>query len=257
MVELNYGFYFWLFGAVIFAQLAYDFLCMIGENFGSFLDFTKTYKDLGFKYLSFVFRRGKHIRFPKDFPSDLREACLGKNSYYLENEDDLKKGNEARRQAKSLVRAVLTNDELINEYLKGQYFTYEDFLSLKETIGLADVQEQRNIIAYLKGKLKYMNAAETIHEIIVAEMTNRDLDIPVGKRQAALYYALSMEGCVDNWTQKEFVDFIKMLSMVNPEVKGVNSPTMSHHLNSVAVKQDSKYIRAKIKKVIAPYIAES
>jgi hypothetical protein len=32
---------------------------------------------------------------------------------------------------------------------------------------------------------------------------------------------------------------------------------MSHHLNSVAVKQDSKYIRAKIKKVIAPYIAES
>ena len=128
---------------------------------------------------------------------------------------------------------------------------------MKETIGLADVQEQRNIIAYLKGKLKYVNAAETIHEIIVAEMTNRDLEIPVGKRQAALYYALSMEGCVDNWTQKEFVDFIKMLSMVNPEVKGVNSPTMSHHLNCVAVKLDSKYIRAKIKKVIAPYIEES
>ena len=47
MVELNYGFYFWLFLAVILAQLAYDFLCMIGETFGSFLDFTKTYKDQG------------------------------------------------------------------------------------------------------------------------------------------------------------------------------------------------------------------
>ena len=256
MVELNYGFYFWLFLAVILAQLAYDFLCMIGENFGSFLDFTKTYKDQGFNYMSFVFRRGKHIRFPKDFPSDLRDACLGRNSYYLENEDDLKKGHEARRQAKSLVRAVLTNDDLIKEYLMGQYFTYEDFLSLKETIGLTDVQGSNNVLKYLRGKLKYVNTAESILEIIVTEMTNRESDLPAGKRQAALYYALSMEGCVDSWTQKEFVDFIKMLSMVNPEVKGVNSPTMSHHLNSDEVKQDSKQIRSQIKNAIAPYTAE-
>ena len=257
MVELNYGFYFWLFGAVILAQLAYDFLCMIGENFGSFEDFTKTYKDLGYKNLSFVFRRGKHIRFPKDFPSDLRDACLGKNSYYLENEDDLRKGNEARRQAKSLVRAVLTNDELINEYFKGQYFTYEDYLNLKETIAIADAKEQRNVLTYLRGKLKYVNTAEAILEIIITEMTNRDSDLPAGKRQAALYYALSMENCVDNWMQKEFVDFIKMLSMVNSDVKGVNSPTMSYHLNSDEVRQDSKYIRSQIKEIIAPYIAKS
>ena len=151
----------------------------------------------------------------------------------------------------------MTNDELINEYFKGQYFTYEDYLNLKETIAIADAKEQRNVLTYLRGKLKYGNTAEAILEIIITEMTNRDSDLPAGKRQTALYYALSMENCIVNWTQKEFVDFIRMLSMVNPEVKGVNGPTMSHHLNSDEVRQDSKYIRSQIKEIIAPYIAKS
>lgn len=45
-MELPFGFYTYMFFTVIVAHLVYDFLTMIGENFGSFLDFTKTYKDL-------------------------------------------------------------------------------------------------------------------------------------------------------------------------------------------------------------------
>ena len=259
MVELNYGFYFWLFGAVILAQLAYDFLCMIGENFGSFLDFTKTYKDLGFKYLSFVFRRGKHIRFPKDFPSDLREACLGKNSYYLQNADDLKKGNEARRQAKSLVRAVLTNDELINEYFKGQYFTYEDYLSLRETMGLAGIEARKNVLEHLQKMVRYKNSAPGLLDLVITVMTDKGSSLPEGKRQAALYYALSMSDGVNIWEQKDFVDFIKKLSMIDPEVKGVNPSTMSTYLNAENRDEMMRYsdsIKTEIGKIIAPFTAK-
>lgn len=87
-------------------------------------------------------------------------------------------------------------------------------------------------------------------------MTGCDSDHPAGKRQAALYYALSMGNCIIKWMQKEFVDFVTMLSVINPQVKGVNRSTLSYYLNSEEVKQNSGTIRIKIHQAIAPFIAE-
>ena len=87
-------------------------------------------------------------------------------------------------------------------------------------------------------------------------MTSGDSDLPAGKRQAALYYALLMENCIIEWMQKEFVDFVTMLSVINSEVKGVNRSPLSHYLNSEEVKQNSGAIRIKIHQAIAPFIAE-
>ena len=60
----------------------------IADNFDTWNDFFKIFKDKGYRYLSFVFRKGKHLRFITDFPADLRNACLGKNSFYMETEEE-------------------------------------------------------------------------------------------------------------------------------------------------------------------------
>lgn len=122
---------------------------------------------------------------------------MGKNSYYLENADDLKKGNEARRQAKSLVRAVLTNDELINEYFKGHYFTYEDYLSLRETMGLAGIEARKNVLEHLQKMVRYKNSAPGLLDLVITVMTDKGSSLPEGKRQAALYFAMSMSDGVN------------------------------------------------------------
>ena len=242
---------------IVFAAMAlFAGVWTIADNFDTWDDFFKSFKDKGYSYLSLVFRKGKHLRFITDFPADLRNACLGKNSFYMETEDDKNPKKAIQREAKRLVRVVLTSDDLINEYFRGQYFTYEDYLSLKETISASEEEDEKNVLDYLKGKLKYENTAEAILEIIVDEMTGGDSDLPAGKRQAAFYYALSMENCIIEWMQKEFVDFVTMLSVINPEVKGVNRSTLSHYLNSEEVKQNSGTIRIKIHQAIAPFIAE-
>ena len=116
-----------VFLVVFAAQTLFLWVYGISDNFSSLGDFFKTLKDKEYNYLSYVFRKGKHLRFISDFPADLRKACLGKKSFYLETEKDLKPTNKKRQEAKRLVRAVLTNDDLINEYFKGTYFTYEDY----------------------------------------------------------------------------------------------------------------------------------
>ena len=84
--------------------------------------------------LNSIFLRGKRLRYVTDFPNDLRRACLVKDTYYAD-----KPGDKAReRKTKLLVRRVLANDTIINEYFREQYFTYKDFLEVK---GLCDLPE--------------------------------------------------------------------------------------------------------------------
>ena len=114
---------------------------IIGECFDSWGDFIKSLTDKEYNYLSFVFRKGKHIRFITDFPNDLRRECLGKESYYADKEDD----SAGARKAKMLVRRVLGNDAIVNEYFKGQYFTYKDFLEVKELCDLPEYDETSDL----------------------------------------------------------------------------------------------------------------
>ena len=120
---------------VMVAMTFFAGVWIIGECFDSWGDFIKSLTDNRYNYLSFVFRKGKHIRFITDFPNDLRKECLGKESYYADKEDD----SAGVRKAKMLVRRVLGNDTIVNEYFKGQYFTYKDFLEVKE-LGITPIQ---------------------------------------------------------------------------------------------------------------------
>lgn len=250
-----------VFLVVFAAQTLFLWVYGISDNFSSLGDFFKTLKDREYNYLSYVFRKGKHLRFVSDFPADLRKACLGKKSFYLETEKDLKPTNKKRQEAKRLVRAVLTNDDLINEYFKGTYFTYEDYVLLKDAIGYVGVDAKMNLLTILESKLKYENTAEAIFNIIINVMTDNNSDLPGGKREAALYYALTMSDCINMWTQKDFVDFVKMMAMVNPEVRGFVGPsTICTYLNpseNPDVMQYSGLVQVKIRSAIAPYIAKS
>ena len=76
---------------------------VVGECFESWGDFVKSLRDKEYYYLSFVFRKGKHIRFITDFSNDLRRECLGKVSYYADKEGD----SISVRKAEVLVRRVL------------------------------------------------------------------------------------------------------------------------------------------------------
>lgn len=103
---------------VLVAMTFFAGVWIIGECFDSWGDFIKSLTDNEYNYLSFVFRKGKHIRFITDFPNDLRKECLGKESYYADKEDD----SAGVRKAKMLVRRVLGNDTIVNEYFGGEIF---------------------------------------------------------------------------------------------------------------------------------------
>ena len=64
---------------VMVAMTIFAGVWIIGECFDSWGDFIKSLTDKEYNYLSFVFRKGKHIRFITDFPNDLRRECLGKD----------------------------------------------------------------------------------------------------------------------------------------------------------------------------------
>ena len=135
---------------VLVAMTFFAGVWIIGECFDSWGDFIKSLTDKEYNYLSFVFRKGKHIRFITDFPNDLRRECLGKESYYADKEDD----SESARKAKMLVRRVLSNDAIVNEYFKEQYFTYKDFLEVKGLCDLPEYDETSELLDELGAHLK-------------------------------------------------------------------------------------------------------
>ena len=92
-----------IFFIVFAAMPLFEGVWTIADNFDTWNYFFKIFKDKGYSYLSFVFSKGKHLCFITDFPADLRNACLGKNSFYMETEEDDEKNvldyQKGKRQA--------------------------------------------------------------------------------------------------------------------------------------------------------------
>lgn len=172
---------------VLVAMTIFAGVWIIGVCFDSWGDFIKSLTDKEYNYLSFVFRKGKHIRFITDFPNDLRKACLGKESYYADKEDD----SESARKAKMLVRRVLGNDAIVNEYFKGQYFTYKDFLEVKELCDLPEYDETSELLDELASHLKDPKSAVVMKELMIEVMTDDLVEFKAGKREAALLKAMN------------------------------------------------------------------
>ena len=66
---------------VLVAMTFFAGVWIIGVCFDSWGDFIKSLSDKEYNYLSFVFRKEKHIRFITDFPNDLRHCCPEKFYY--------------------------------------------------------------------------------------------------------------------------------------------------------------------------------
>ena len=187
---------------VLVAMTIFAVVWIIGECFDSWGDFIKSLTDNEYNYLSFVFRKGKHIRFITDFPNDLRKECLGKESYYADKEDD----SAGDRKAKVLVRRVLGNDTIVNEYFKGQYFTYKDFLEVKELCNLPEYDETSELLDELGFHLKEPKSAVAMKELMIEVMTDDLVEFKAGKRESALLKAMNKSGYTKMpWEQKDLM----------------------------------------------------
>lgn len=236
----------------VYAGLALVFglwLYGISSHFDTYGDFFRTLINKEYNYLSFVFRKGKHIRLITDFPKDLRKACLGKNSYYF----DKPKDTPAKRRAKLLVRRVLANDSLINEYLTGNYFTYEEFKELKKVCDLPKYDETSQLLDELSSHLRYPNSVGVIKEFIIELMTDEQVDFKAGKREAALLKAFNRSAATKvPWEQNDFVNFMVKLGINSGKYKGVQESTVGTYSKQINKDDDEELYRyvLEIEKII-------
>lgn len=222
---------------VLVAMTIFAGVWIIGVCFDSWGDFIKSLTDKEYNYLSFVFRKGKHIRFITDFPNDLRRECLGKESYYADKEDD----SESARKAKMLVRRVLGNDAIVNEYFKGQYLTYKDFLEVKELCDLPEYDETSELLDELGAHLKDPKSAVVMKELMVEVMTDDLVEFKAGKREAALLKAMNKSECTKvPWEQKDFVAFMIKLGINSGKFKGVKESTVGTYSTEIQKNMDTE-----------------
>ena len=113
--------------------------------------------------------------------------CQGKVSYYADKEGD----SISVRKAKVLVGRVLGNDTIVNEYFKGQYFTYKDFLEVKELCNLPEYDETSELLDELGSHLKEPKSAVTMKDLMIEVMTEDLVEFKAGKREAALLKAMN------------------------------------------------------------------
>lgn len=182
---------------VLVAMTIFAGVWIIAVCFDSWGDFIKSLSNKEYNYLSFVFRKGKHIRFITDVPNDLRRECLGKESYYADKEDD----SAGVRKAKMLVRRVLGNDAIVNEYFKGKYFTYKDFFEVKELYDMPEYDETSELLDELGAHLKDPKSAVVMKELMIEVMIDDLVEFKAGKREAALLKAMNKSGirkCLGN-----------------------------------------------------------
>ena len=185
--------------------------------------------------LNSIFLRGKRLRYVADFPNDLRRACLGKESYYADKEDD----SESARKAKMLVRRVLGNDAIVNEYFKGQYFTYKDFLEVKELCDLPEYDETSELLDELGSHLKDPKSAVVMKELMIEVMTDDLVEFKAGKREATLLKALNKSECTKApWEQKDFVAFMIKLGINSGKFKGVKESTVGTYSTEIQKNMD-------------------
>lgn len=220
---------------VLVAMTIFAGVWIIGECFDSWGDFVKFLRDKEYNYLSFVFRKGKHIRFITDFPNDLRRECLGKESYYTAKEDD----SESASKAKMLVRRVLGNDAIVNEYFKGQYFTYKDFLEVKELCDLPEYDETSELLDELASHLKEPKSAVAMKDLMIEVMANDIVEFKAGKREAALLKAMNKSECTKvPWEQNDFVKFMIKLGINSGRFKGVKESTVGTYSTEIQKNTD-------------------
>lgn len=222
---------------VLVAMTIFAGVWIIGVCFDSWGDFVKSLTDKEYNYLSFVFRKGKHIRFITDFPNDLRRACLVKDTYYAD-----KPGDKAReRKTKLLVRRVLANDRIINEYFKGQYFTYKDFLEVKGLCDLPEYDETSELLDKLDSHLKDTKLAGAMKELMIEVMTDDLVEFKAGKREAALLKAMNKsEYTKVPWEQKDFVAFMIKLGINSGKIKGVKESTVGTYSTEIQKNMDTE-----------------
>ena len=220
---------------VLVAMALFAGAWIIGECFDSWGDFVKSLRDKEYNYLSFVFRKGKHIRFITDFPNDLRRECLGKESYYTDKEGD----SISVRKAKVLVRRILGNDTIVNEYFKGRYFTYKDFLEVKELCNLPEYDETSELLDELGSHLKEPKSAVAMKDLMIEVMTDDLVEFKAGKREAALLKAMNKSECTKvPWEQNDFVKFMIKLGINSGRFKGVKESTVGTYSTEIQKNMD-------------------
>ena len=193
--------------------------------------------------LNSIFLRGKRLRYVTDFPNDLRRACLVKDTYYAD-----KSGDKARkRKTKLLVRRVLANDTIINEYFREQYFTCKDFLEVKELCDLPEYDETSELLDELGSHLKDPRLAGAMKELIIEVMTDDLVEFKAGKRESALLKAMNKSGYTKvPWEQKDFVAFMIKLGINSGKFKGVKESTVGTYSTEIQKNMDTELCKYSV-----------
>ena len=218
-------------GAMVFLFLVLIFSSMY-RRFG---DFMRALTCPEYYALNFIFQRGKRLRYVTDFPNDLRRACLVKDTYYADKPDDSPK----ERKTKLLVRRVLANDTILNEYFREQYFTYKDFLEVKELCDLPEYDEASELLDELGSHLKDPKSAVAMKELFVEVMTDELVEFKAGKREAALLKAVNRAECTKvPWEQNDFVAFMIKLGINSGKFKGMKESTVGTYSTEIQKNMD-------------------
>ena len=239
-------------GAMVFLFLVLIFSSMY-RRFG---DFIRALTCPEYYALNNIFQRGKRLRYVTDFPNDLRRACLVKDTYYADKPGDSPK----ERKTKLLVRRVLANDTILNEYFREQYFTYKDFLEVKELCDLPEYDETSELLDELASHLKDPKAAVAMKELFIEVMSDDLVEFKAGKREAALLKAVNKSDCTKvPWEQKDFVAFMIKLGINSGKFKGVKESTVGTYSTEIQKNMDiqlceySFHLQKLIDKRIRPF----
>ena len=201
------------------------FLLFVGECFKTWSDFFKCFgyhSDLRYRCLFFVLRRSKNLRFVENFPSDLRRACLDKDSVFSIEQKDSSKV----RHAKEFARQVLGDDAVLNEYFKGHYLTYDSY---QEIVSIMNQKNQnavtkQDLISDISVYFRDRGKSEHILDVLLAELkNNRDKDdlrkeLHFGVKCAILYHILaSMSPIV--FPQKNFALILERMKAYDDDIE--------------------------------------
>lgn len=206
-----------LFTLLTFTMVLVLFAVSFANNYDKFSDFRKALskKDYRYSYLNCILRRGKHLRLttPETYAEDLRRACLGRKSFYIAKESD----DEKTAVAKDFVRKVLNNDDIINQYFRGHFLTYDDFLEIEEIISNKTPLKPQ-LMEQLATHLKSSEHVEELFDALVDELSS-DIGLPTGQRLASIFKALTSLPQVKELQLKDFTSYINRLPYYQASIK--------------------------------------
>ena len=166
-------------------------------------------------------------------------VCFDSWGDFIKSLTDKEDDSAGARKAKMLVRRVLGNDAIVNEYFKGQYFTYKDFLEVKGLCDLPEYDETSELLDELGSHLKEPKSAVTMKELMIEAMTDDLVEFKAGKREAALLKAMNKSECTKvPWEQKDFVAFMIKLGINSGKFKGVKESTVGTYSTEIQKNMD-------------------